>query len=188
GCAFYFLVYVPYEEEAQGLTDSIASLSRDIRTQQTSLENHQFVTTFQEPVSDAFLYMQKFLPKENEMPRLVQMVSEIGAQAGLSDGVTLFEPKLPAVIRDNYAEITFTMNLQGEFLTILSFLYNFSKMDRIVNITKFTIGSPTMVDEQRGILVVSVQCSGSTYRVLTDDEIAAKATAATTSTGTRGRR
>ncbi|MGL4208428.1 MAG: hypothetical protein ACRCTY_03475, partial [Candidatus Adiutrix sp.] len=25
GCAFYFLVYVPYEEEAQGLTDSIAS-------------------------------------------------------------------------------------------------------------------------------------------------------------------
>ncbi len=91
------------------------------------------------------------------------------------DYPTLFAPKLPAVIQANYAEIPFTMNLEGEFLTVLTFLYDFSRMDRIVNITDVSVASPKMVDEKREIMHISVKCSGSTYRSLTDAEIAAQA-------------
>jgi len=87
--------------------------------------------------------------------------------------VTLFAPKLPAKVQPNYAEIPFSMKLQGEFSTVLSFLYDFSRMNRIVNITEVKIGSPKMVDERRELLQISVDCSGSTYRSLTEEEVAA---------------
>ncbi|UQZ89187.1 hypothetical protein C4J81_08240 [Deltaproteobacteria bacterium Smac51] len=173
---FYFLFYLPYSEEAAEKESSIEQTAADIKTQEGSLKKHQAVEALSVPIEDAYLYMQKYLPSENEMPRLVQMVSEIGAQAGLTDGVTLFAPKLPAVIRDNYAEIPFTMNLEGEFLTVLTFLYDFSRMDRIVNITDVSIGSAKMVDEKREVLHISVKCSGSTYRSLTEAEITAQTT------------
>lgn len=175
GLAFYALFYMPYQEEEASLNSRINATKNDISTQQATLKKHQTVGDKAQTIQTAYEYMQRYLPVETEMPRLVQLVSEIGARAGLSDGVTLFAPKLPAVVRDNYAEIPFTMNLQGEFLTVLTFLYDFSRMDRIVNITQVSIGSPVMVDAKREIFHISVRCAGSTYRALTDAELAAKA-------------
>jgi Tfp pilus assembly protein PilO len=171
GLAFYLLFFMPYTEEKAKLESSIGANKSTILTKQGELKKHQNVGQHKDEIEAAYNYMQKFLPLENEMPRLVQMVSEIGAKAGLSDGVTLFAPKLPAVVQKNYAEIPFTMNLEGEFLTILSFLYNFSRMDRIVNITQVEVGSPKMVDEKREIFHISVKCAGSTYRALTQAEV-----------------
>jgi Tfp pilus assembly protein PilO len=65
------------------------------------------------------------------------------------------------------------MKLQGEFTTVLNFLYDFSRMNRIVNITEVRIGSPRMIDDQREIMQITVDCSGSTYRSLTEEEAAA---------------
>jgi Tfp pilus assembly protein PilO len=87
--------------------------------------------------------------------------------------VTLFAPKLPAMVQPNYAEIPFTMKLQGEFTTVLNFLYDFSRMNRIVNITEVKIGAPKMVDDKREILHITVDCAGSTYRSLTEEEVVA---------------
>lgn len=174
GLAFYALFYMPFQEQQASLTSIINNTRNEISTQQATLNKHKAVSKNAYAIQTAYEYMQKYLPVETEMPRLVQMVSDIGARVGLSDGVTLFAPKLPAVVRDNYAEIPFTMNLQGEFLTVLTFLYDFSRMDRIVNITQFAIGTPVMVDEKREIFHISVKCTGSTYRALTESEIAAK--------------
>lgn len=171
GVIFYLAFYMPYTEDRDRLQNSLNSLQQQITTAQDSLRKHQAVAKMQDQIQAAYQYIQKYLPQENEMPRLVQMVSEIGAKAGLTDGVTRFAPTLPAVVQEDYAEIPFTMDLQGEFLTVLSFLYDFSRMDRIVNITTVDIGTPKMVDEKREILYVSVKCSGSTYRTLTQEEI-----------------
>lgn len=171
GAGFYGLFFMPYDEAKSSLESGINRLNQEIAKQNTALKQHRAVSEYSPAITTAHHYMQKFLPQENEMPRLVQMVSEIGSRAGLSDGVTLFAPKLPAVVRENYAEIPFTMNLEGEFLTILNFLYSFSRMDRIVNITDVRIGSPKMVDERREIFHITVNCAGSTYRALTEAEL-----------------
>jgi Tfp pilus assembly protein PilO len=89
--------------------------------------------------------------------------------------VTLFAPKLPARVRPNYAEIPFSLKLQGEFAAVLNFLYDFSRMNRIVNITEVKISSPRMIDDTLEILHITVDCSGSTYRGLTEEEAAAQA-------------
>ena|GEM_PF-3478128 len=174
GVLFYFLFYMPYEEEKNRLKSAISTAQRELSTQQATLKKHQSLAPLKEGIDWSYEHMQQFLPQETEMPKLVQMVSEIGARAGLTDGVTLFAPKLPARVQPNYAEIPFTMKLQGEFNTVLSFLYDFSRMNRIVNITEVKIGSPKMVDAQREIMHIAVDCSGSTYRSLTEEEVAAQ--------------
>ena len=174
GGAFYALAYMPYSEELASAKSQSNAIQQDILKHNGMLKKHAAVTAQSESIEAAYQYMQRYLPLENEMPQLVQMVSEIGARAGLSDGVTLFAPKLPAIVQTNYAEIPFTMNLQGEFLTVLTFLYDFSRMNRIVNITTVDIGSPKMVDPAREIFHVAVKCTGSTYRTLTDAEIEAQ--------------
>jgi len=174
GIAFYALIYMPYEEEFNSKQGRLNQLNTDIAAQQSLVKKHAKVAEYQMPIDTAYEYVKRYLPAENEMPQLVQLVSEIGSKAGLTDGVTLFAPKLPAQVRANYAEIPFTLNLQGEFLTVLAFLYDFSRMDRIVNITDVSIGTPTMIDEKLEILHVNIDCSGSTYRVLTEAEIQAK--------------
>lgn len=172
---FYFLAFTPYQEQRTALDSTQSGLQQNISSEKTKLRNHEAVGTYHKGIDTTYQYIKQFLPQEDEMPRLVQMVSEIGAQAGLSDGVTLFAPKLPAQIKDYYAEIPFTMNLQGEFLSVLKFLYNFSRMDRIINITEVSIGSTKIVDATNDIFHIDVKCSGSTYRFLTAEEIEAKA-------------
>lgn len=174
GVIFYALLYMPYQEELASMQSSVNTAQSEIDKQQAALQKHKTVGKMAASIQDAYEYMQRYLPMENEMPRLVQMVSDIGAKAGLIDGVTLFAPKLPAVVRDNYAEIPFTMNLTGEFSTVLNFLYDFSRMNRIINITGVEIGTPVMVDEKREIFHISVKSSGSTYRALTEDEVNAQ--------------
>jgi len=173
GALFYMLLYIPYSEEKAVLDSAITAFRKDLNTQQAALKKHQSVAELKEAIDWSYEYMQQYLPQENEMPRLVQMVSEIGSKAGLSDGVTLFAPKLPAKVQPNYAEIPFSMKLEGEFNTVLNFLYDFSRMNRIVNITDVKIGSPKMIDEKREIMQISVDCSGSTYRSLTEAEVEA---------------
>jgi type IV pilus assembly protein PilO len=175
GILFCVLFYLPYRAEKAGLDAAIAVAGSELEARRDRLEKHRVLGRMKEALDCGYEYMQQYLPQENEMPRLVRMVSEIGAKAGLSDGVTLFAPKLPATVRPNYAEIPFSMKLQGEFTTVLNFLYDFSRMNRIVNITEVRIGSPRMIDDQREIMHITVDCSGSTYRSLTEEEAAAQA-------------
>lgn len=177
GGAFYGLVLTPYNQETATLNSAIAMARSDLSAQESALKKHQAVEKVAPAVEGTYQYIQQYLPQENEMPQLVQMVAQIGSNAGLTDGVTLFAPKLPAELRENYAEIPFTMNLQGEFRAVLNFLYDFSRMNRIVNITQVNISQPKMVDPQLEILHIDVKCAGSTYRTLTADEEANAGTA-----------
>ena len=175
GGAFYGLVFTPYSEEEARLSATIAAAKQEITTNETALKKHQAVGKLSETVHAAYLYIKTYLPVENEMPRLVQMVSDIASKAGMTDGVTLFAPKLPAQVKEDYAEIPFTLNLEGEFLTVLNFLYDFSRLNRIINVTEVSIGSPKVIDAHQEIFFVPVKCTGSTYRSLTEAEMAAPA-------------
>lgn len=173
GAIFYTLAFMPYQETSTSLNGAIQSATTEIKKQEGALAKHQVVNSYFPAVENSYQYIKQFLPQENEMSRLVQMVAQIGSKAGLTDGVTLFAPVLPAEVKENYAEIPFTMNLQGEFKAVLNFFYDFSRMNRIVNITQVNISQPKMVDPQREILHITVKCAGSTYRSLTEAEIMA---------------
>jgi type IV pilus assembly protein PilO len=168
--AFYNFYLTPWKDKVTALAGEIATLEEAIKTEQTKINRHKPIADYVIPVNNTYNYLKNYLTTENEIPRLIQIISDLGAQAGTR--VTLFAPRA-AIPRDDYAEIQFTMNLEGPFLNVLKFLYSLSQMDRLINITSVTMDSPRMSDNMS--MVLNVRCEGSTYRVLTPEEVTAAA-------------
>ena len=166
GAAFYFMMVTPWKEKVAKLDADIAETTKKVAEQQGKINKHKPIAEYVPPVADTYDYLKRFLTDDNEIPRLIQMISELGSQAGTR--VTLFAPKA-AVARAAYAEIQFTMNLEGSFLNVLKFLYSLSNMNRLINITSVTMDTPRMAANQA--MVLRVRCEGSTYRALTEAEI-----------------
>ncbi|MDR1086534.1 MAG: type 4a pilus biogenesis protein PilO [Deltaproteobacteria bacterium] len=163
---FYLQFYKPYEERMAQLSSSIASLKTQRDTENKSANNYKPLTQYVLPVTTTYDFMKSYLTSENEIPRLIQIISDLGAQAGAR--VTLFAPKAAKPMVD-YAEIEFQMNLEGTFINVLKFFYSLSQMDRIINIRSVVMDTPTMGDNLA--MNLSVKCQGSTYRFLTPEEI-----------------
>jgi Tfp pilus assembly protein PilO len=170
GAAFYTMYVTPWREKVATLTTEIQTLEGNINTEQGNINRHRPIADYVVPVSNTYNYLKNYLTTENEIPRLIQIISDLGSQAGTR--VTLFAPRA-AIPRDDYAEIQFTMNLEGPFLNVLKFLYSLSLMDRLINITSVSMDSPRLAENRS--MVLRVRCEGSTYRVLTPEEVTAAA-------------
>ncbi|MDR2443086.1 MAG: type 4a pilus biogenesis protein PilO [Deltaproteobacteria bacterium] len=162
---FYTTYYTPWEQQVVTLTTEIATLANTARTEQNAIDKHKPIVEYIVPVNNTYNYLKNFLTTENEIPRLIQIISDLGARSGAQ--VTLFAPKA-AIPRADYAEIQFTMNLEGPFLNVLKFFYSLSQMDRLINITSVNMAQPRLIDNN--IMILSVSCEGSTYRLLTPEE------------------
>jgi type IV pilus assembly protein PilO len=163
---FYLQFYMPYETKVTQLNASVETLKTQKAAEDKNNKNYQPISQFVQPVSATYDYLKSYLTTENEIPRLIQTISDLGAQAGAR--VTLFAPKA-AKPMEQYAEIEFQMNLEGSFINVLKFFYSLSKMDRIINIRSVVMDSPTM--DNGMTMNLSVKCQGSTYRFLTPEEI-----------------
>jgi Tfp pilus assembly protein PilO len=164
---FYMLYFQPYGINKTALTAEIEALNGSITTEQTNLNKHKPIAQYVAPVTDMYTYLQTFFTTENEIAPLMQIISDLGAQAGIK--VILFAPgSKGAVLTPEFAEIPFSMNLQGPFLNILKFLYTLSQMERIINIKTISMDTPVLGDNL--LIHLSVKCDGSTYRKLTEEE------------------
>ncbi|MDR1577567.1 MAG: type 4a pilus biogenesis protein PilO [Deltaproteobacteria bacterium] len=163
---FYSQFYSPFEAEVSALRATIADLEQKKKAEDGSFNKFKPIDKFTTPVATTYEYMKSFLTTDNEIPRLIQIISDLGIQAGAR--VTLFAPKVAKPL-ENYAEIEFQMNLEGSFINVLKFFYSLSQMDRIINIRSVVMDSPVMGENM--VMHLSVKCQGSTYRFLTPEEI-----------------
>jgi Tfp pilus assembly protein PilO len=164
---FYLLYYQPYQLAAQTLRTEVEQLKGQVTTEQQNINRHKPIAQYLQPVDDTFHYLQSYLTTEDEIPRLMQIISDLGSRSGAR--VTLFAPK-PATLQKDYATIDFTMNLEGSFLNIIRFLYSISQMERIINIKSVSMVQKGMGENFR--MALNVLCEGSTYRLLTEEEAA----------------
>ncbi|MDR1041245.1 MAG: type 4a pilus biogenesis protein PilO [Deltaproteobacteria bacterium] len=162
---FYLMYYQPYTDQVTSLTGEVSQLTEAVKAEQTNISKHKPIAKFVKPVNDTFNYLAGYLTTENEIPKLMQIISDLGGQSGAR--VTLFAPKRPN-LKPYYAEIDFSISLEGPFLNILKFLFTLSKMERIINIKSVVMDTPVMGSNMQ--MSLSVRCEGSTYRLLTEDE------------------
>ncbi|MDR1656925.1 MAG: type 4a pilus biogenesis protein PilO [Deltaproteobacteria bacterium] len=169
GAAFYMLYYTPWLESKTALEGELGNLASSIQSEQTNINKHKPIAQYILPVNNTFSYLKTYLTTENEIPKLISIISDLGQRAGAR--VTLFAPRA-AIPRTDYAEIQFTMNLEGTFLNVLKFFYSLSQMERLINITSVNMNQPRMTENH--VMVLNVNCEGSTYRLLTSSEIEAQ--------------
>ncbi len=166
--AFYFLHYTAKTKEIKGLENQAAKLRREIagaKARAAKLDEH---LAEMEETKRLFAEASILLPQKKEIPSLLTNISALGTNAGLN--MATFSPGGERR-QEFYAEIPVSLRVTGPYHNIGTFLYEVSKLDRIVSATNISLGSPSL---QRGEMVLSAGVSLITYRFLEEAELAAQ--------------
>ena len=167
--AFYFLHFTAKTKEIKGLENKAVKLRKEIagaKARAAKLDEH---LAEMEETQRLFAEASVLLPQKKEIPALLTNISALGTNSGLN--MARFSPR-PERKKEFYAEIPVSLNIKGPYHNIGTFLYEVSKLDRIVSAINISLGSPKM---QRGEMLLSSKINLITYRFLDEAEIAAQA-------------
>ena len=166
--AFYFLHYTAKDKEITGLENQAAKLRKEIagaKARAAKLDEH---LAEMEEVKRLFAEASILLPQKKEIPSLLTNISALGTNSGLS--MARFSPGGER-IKEFYAEIPVSLRVNGPYHNIGTFLYEVSKLDRIVSAVNISLGGGGM---QRGEMVLGSSISLITYRFLEEAELEAQ--------------
>ena len=166
--AFYFLHFTAKTKEIKGLENKAVKLRKEIagaKARAAKLDEH---LAEMEETQRLFAEASVLLPQKKEIPALLTNISALGTNSGLN--MARFSPR-PERKKEFYAEIPVSLNIKGPYHNIGTFLYEVSKLDRIVSAINISLGSPKM---QRGEMLLSSKINLITYRFLDESEIAAQ--------------
>ena len=166
--AFYFLHFTKKTDEIERLEKRASSLRKEIaeaKARAAKLDEH---LAEMEETKRLFAEASVLLPQKKEIPSLLTNISALGTNSGLN--MATFSPGGERR-QEFYAEIPVSLRVNGPYHNIGTFLYEVSKLDRIVSATNISLGSPSM---QRGELVLGSSISLITYRFLEESEMEAQ--------------
>jgi type IV pilus assembly protein PilO len=166
--AFYFLYYTSKDKEIKGLEGKAANLRKEIteaKARAAKLDEH---LAEMEETKRLFAEASVLLPQKKEIPSLLTSISALGTNSGLN--MATFNPGGERK-KEFYAEIPVSLRVNGPYHNIGTFLYEVSRLDRIVSAINISLGSPSM---QRGEMVLGSNINLITYRFLEESEIAAQ--------------
>ena len=166
--AFYFLHYTVKTKEIKSLDSQAAKLRTEIATAKARAAKLDEHLAEMEEIKRLFAEASVLLPQKKEIPSLLTNVSALGTNAGLE--MNTFSPGGERR-KEFYAEIPVSLRVTGPYHNIGSFLYEVSKLDRIISATNISLGSPTM---KSGEMVLGANISLITYRFLEESEMAAQ--------------
>ena len=166
--AFYFLFYTEKTKEIKGLESREASLFKEITEAKAiaaKLEEH---LAEMEETKRLFAEASVLLPQKKEIPSLLTNISALGTNSGLN--MATFSPGGERR-KEFYAEIPVSIKVNGPYHNIGTFLFEVSKLDRIVSAINISLGGGNM---QRGEMLLGSSINLITYRFLEESEMAAQ--------------
>jgi type IV pilus assembly protein PilO len=164
--AFYFLFYTEKTKEIKGLASREASLFKEITEAKAiaaKLEEH---LAEMEETKRLFAEASVLLPQKKEIPSLLTNISALGTNSGLN--MATFSPGGERR-KEFYAEIPVSIKVNGPYHNIGTFLFEVSKLDRIVSAINISLGGGNM---QRGEMLLGSSINLITYRFLEESEMA----------------
>ena len=169
--AFYLLHYTAKTKEIKGLESQAAKLRTEIATAKARAAKLDEHLAEMEEVKRLFAEASVLLPQKKDIPSLLTNVSALGTNAGLI--MNTFNPGNERK-KEFYAEIPVSLRVNGPYHNVGSFLYEVSKLDRIISATNITLGSPS---QKSGEMVLAANISLITYRFLEESEMKEQTTA-----------
>lgn len=158
--AFYFLSFSKKAEIIKGLEGNIVRLEKEVATvkaQAAKLDQH--IAEMKE-TELKFKEASLVIPDSKEIPSLLTNISEQASGSGLD--ISSFVPKteLP---KQFYAEIPFSIKVNGTYHNVGYFLDSVSKLPRIVNVNSLSLGGASNVE---GEIVLSSSVDLVTYKFI----------------------
>jgi type IV pilus assembly protein PilO len=154
---FYFFI-TPQIDTKHRLAADLSKLDSELHSMIAIKNNIQKHRNEYAQLQEVLQQMLRELPETKDIPNLLRNVSNAGAEARLK--ITYFEPK-PVQNKEFYGELPFTIRYNGPFHHVGYFFDSVRKLERIINITSFSLAlepksSPTNI-------TLSGECTAKTY-------------------------
>ena len=169
---YVWLLYLPKQEEIGRIEKRLTGLLNKKAEQQAIVQNLEAFKTEARNLEMDLERALAQLPRQKEIPTLLQNISNLGRESGLD--MPYFKPG-GTINKDFYAEVPVDIKLLGPYQNLLNFFYQLGDLPRIVTVQDLTIqhaarGAPA--DH------LDVACKAVTYRFLEEHERTPKESAA----------
>lgn len=151
---FYFLLYMPKQEELAELRQRDRSLAAQLRKDQAIAANLPRFKAEYEKMREQLEQALTELPNEREIPTLLTTIASLAKDNGLE--VLRFKPGNEKA-QGFYARVPVDLKLVGSYHQVGRFFYEVGKLPRIVNINNVTMNGGNRL---------SVDCLATTFRFL----------------------
>jgi type IV pilus assembly protein PilO len=157
---FYFLYFSPQAKEIVVLTQGVATMQEELTTIKAKAakldEQEALMADFEAKFKEASLV----IPDTKEISSLLTSISSQGSGAGLD--LPSFVPGAERA-KDFYAEIPISLAVTGTYHNVGYFLDTVSKLPRIVNVDKVSLGGAKLTD---GELLIDAKLDLVTYKFI----------------------
>lgn len=164
GVGYYFLAYQGLETQLVRTRAQGQELQRKLNKVRAVAGN---LAEFEQEVADLERKLEaalRQLPNRKQFEDLLQDISTVGKKVGVQIKSIEREPE---ALHDFYAEVPFTLELEGSYHNIARFFDRVAKLPRIVNVgsLKVSVSSDTLSQT-----TLKVEGTASTFRFLGEDE------------------
>ena len=163
---FWQYSYSSLMQRADELGKDIESLNSQILTEQRTVRNLSKFRKEVESLESLKGIALKQLPYKKDIPNLLNSITSLAKDSGLE--VVRFAPD-KEVVRDFYAEVPVQLEFKGNFIQLMSFFDDVSKLSRIVSVGSIQMGNPKGYQEQIQV-AIDGSCRLTTYRHLEENE------------------
>ncbi|OQX13794.1 MAG: hypothetical protein BWK76_15675 [Desulfobulbaceae bacterium A2] len=155
---FYFVSFSPRSKEITQKTQQVAILHAEVDKARNDSRRLKEVERDFAAAEEKFASLKVMLPEIQDIPDLLRTISDHGREAGLD--FLNFKPG-PEIPKDFYAEIPIDISIRGPYHYMGQFLDQVRKLDRIVTVSSFDLGSPK---RDGGEITLTSRCRLITYR------------------------
>jgi len=157
---FYYLIYQAQMDQYDGLVKTRKSAQVLLNKNQKIANNLDVYRVEYEKMQVKLDAALGELPLKKEIPNLLTSIGDLARDKGLE--ILRFKPAGESP-KDFYAEVPVGLKLTGSYHQAAAFFDAVSKMERIVNIKKLSLGSPKNVGGKTSLVV---DCNAVTFRFI----------------------
>ena len=154
---FTYFAYLPKHKEIVKLESEYKKLAQKLDRAKKTAKQLNFYRSKMKAAQAQFNIVMKALPEKEEIPTLLNGISQAARDAGLD--ITKFQPN-PEIAKEFYAEVPITINVDGNYHNVAMFFDKISKLPRIV-----TIGALKLLPNKDGD-TLSTSCTAVTYKFI----------------------
>ena len=157
---YYFLGFQPRVDRLRGFEAEFDQLGQKLRENQAIAANLPRVRAEVELLDQKLAEALTKLPNSDEIPVLLQTISDLGKDAGLE--FLLFKPG-GASPKDFYAEVPLDLQIRGRYHDLGLFFSKIGRLPRIVTIRNLDFGQPKAGP---GGMELTANCKAVTFKFL----------------------
>ncbi len=154
GGAYYYFVFMPKHDELIKVQNNYQRRLDMLSTYKKRASTILKYETLMAQKNEEFYLAMKALPDKRELPSLLTGISKAGSDAGLE--FYLFQPG-NEVNKEFFNEIPVSIKVEGRYHQITDFLFQITRLNRIVNINNVDVKS------KKGGDILEMSCQAVTY-------------------------